>query len=74
MRKGFKKVRIYLSQIPAYPAQKMKLSIKGFLVNLFLQFPVDLVTFTKEILNEKLHFLCSDKYIFCFEFSANLTF
>ena len=23
------------------------------------QFPVDLVTFTKEILNGKLHFLCS---------------
>ena len=25
-----------------------------------LQFPADLVTFTEEILNEKLHFLCSD--------------
>ena len=25
-----------------------------------LQFPADLVTFTKEILNEKLHFLCSE--------------
>ena len=25
-----------------------------------LQFPVDLVTFTEEIVNEKLHFLCSD--------------
>ena len=24
----------------------------------------DLVTFTEEILNEKLHFLCSDKHIF----------
>ena len=24
------------------------------------QFPVDLVTFTEEILNGKLHFLCSD--------------
>ena len=24
------------------------------------QFPADLVTFTEEILNEKLHFLCSD--------------
>ena len=23
------------------------------------QFPVDLITFTKEILNRKLHFLCS---------------
>ena len=27
-----------------------------------LQFPVDLVTFTEEILNEKLHFLCSVTY------------
>ena len=26
------------------------------------QFPADLVTFAEEILNEKLHFLCSDKY------------
>ena len=26
------------------------------------QFPADLVTFTEEILNGKLHFLCSDKY------------
>ena len=26
----------------------------------FLQFPADLVTFTEEILNGKLHFLCSD--------------
>ena len=25
------------------------------------QEPADLVTFTEEILNEKLHFLCSDK-------------
>ena len=24
------------------------------------QFPADLVTFTEEILNEKLHFLCSE--------------
>ena len=24
-----------------------------------MQFPADLVTFTQEILNEKLHFLCS---------------
>ena len=27
------------------------------------QFPVDLVTFTEEILNGKLHFLCSVKSI-----------
>ena len=26
------------------------------------QFPADLVTFTKEIFNGKLHFLCSGKY------------
>ena len=24
------------------------------------EFPADLVTFTEEILNEKLHFMCSD--------------
>ena len=35
-----------------YTAQKMKFSIKGFIL--------DLVTFTEEILNGKLHFLCSD--------------
>ena len=28
------------------------------------QFPADLVTFTEEILNGKLHFLCSDREIF----------
>ena len=27
------------------------------------QFPADLVTFTEEILNGKLHFLCSDKCV-----------
>ena len=27
-----------------------------------MEFPADLVTFTEEILNEKLHFLCSDCY------------
>ena len=26
------------------------------------QFPADLVTFTEEIVNGKLHFLCSDVY------------
>ena len=25
------------------------------------QFPADLITFTEEILSEKLHFLCSEK-------------
>ena len=28
------------------------------------QFPANLVTFTEEILNEKLHFLCSDQNCF----------
>ena len=27
------------------------------------QFPADLVTFTEEILNEKLHFLCSEIFL-----------
>ena len=31
------------------------------------QFPADLVKFTKEIVNEKLYFLCSDLY-FCKNF------
>ena len=38
--------------------QKMKFSIKDFF-NKFLQFAADLVTFTEEILNRKLLFLCS---------------
>ena len=29
-----------------------------------LHFPADLVTFTEEILNEKLHFLCSAVKVF----------
>ena len=37
----------------------MKLSIKDFFSK-FLQDTADLVTFTEEILNGKLHFLCSD--------------
>ena len=35
--------------------KKMKFSIKDF----FPQFPADLVVFTEEILNGKLHLLCS---------------
>ena len=31
-------------------------------VAIMVKFPADLVTFTGEILNGKLHFLCSDKY------------
>ena len=34
-------------------AQKIKFSIK---------FPADLVAFTEEILNAKLHFLCSERF------------
>ena len=38
-----------------HTAQKIKFSIK--------QFPADLVTFAEEIVNGKLHFLCSDSLI-----------
>ena len=38
-------------------AQKMKFSIKDFFSK------ADLVTFTEEILNAKLHFLCSLQYL-----------
>ena len=41
-------------------AQKMKFSIKDFFSKCFPQETADLVTFTEEILNGKLHFLCSD--------------
>ena len=37
--------------------QKLKFFVKDFLSP---QFPVDLVTFTKEFLNGKLHFPCSE--------------
>ena len=43
-----------------YTAQKMKSSIKDFFSKCF---HADLVTFTEEILNGKLHFLCSAIYI-----------
>ena len=43
-------------------AQEMKFSIKDFFskCDQMRKFPADLVTFTEEILNRKLHFLCSD--------------
>ena len=42
-------------------AQKMKFPIKDSCVsNISIKFPADLVTFTEEILNGKLHFLCSE--------------
>ena len=40
-------------------AQKMKFFIKDCFSKI-LQFPADLVTFTEEILNGKLHFLCCE--------------
>ena len=50
-------------------AQRMKFSIKDFFSK-FDQIPSFLVTFTEEILNGKLHFLCSEirlilEAIFC---------
>ena len=46
-------------------AQKMKLSIKDFFnkYEQTMQFPLDLVTFAEEILDCKLHFLCSITFI-----------
>ena len=40
--------------------KKMKFSIKDFFCK---QFPADLVKFTEEILNGKLHFFCSDNIL-----------
>ena len=42
-----------------YTAQKMKSSIKDFFskCDQIPQFPTDLITFTEEILNGKLHFV-----------------
>ena len=52
----------------AYTIQKMKFSLNP-------QFPADLVTFTEEIFNGKLHFLCSVMSILLliFSFSAPLS-
>ena len=41
-------------------------NISSELEQLTLEFPGDLVTFTEEILNRKLHFLCSVKYLASF--------
>ena len=41
-------------------AQKMKFSIKDFFSKCD-QFPANLITFTEEILNGNLHFLCSKR-------------
>ena len=43
----------------AFTAQKMEFSIMDFFRNVTKSAETDLVTFTEEILNGKLHFLCS---------------
>ena len=69
-----------------YPAQKMKISIKNFFSKRDqIRRKLDLVTFTEEILNGKLHFLCSisnisssvfkdNAVIPCFWFIFNISF
>ena len=46
--------------VQIFTAQKIKFSIKGFFSKCD-QIRRKLVTFTEEIFNGKLHFLCSDK-------------
>ena len=36
--------------------------MKFSIIDFFSKFPADLVTFIEEILNRKLHFLCSENY------------
>ena len=57
---------IYLKFSINFTPQKVKFSIKDFfsICDQMWQETADLVTFTKEILNEKLHFLCSASSIF----------
>ena len=46
--------------VPNFNCTKMKLSIKiSLVIRPNLQFPVDMVTFTEEMFNRKLHFLRS---------------
>ena len=46
--------------VPNFNCTKMKLSIKiSLVIRPNLQFPVDMVTFTEEMFNRKLHFLLS---------------
>ena len=53
-------IKISESRIPVIvTAQKMKFSFKDFFSKC-AQFLADLLTFTEEILNGKLHFLCSE--------------
>ena len=57
------KVLFSMGHIKLYTVKK-KFSIKDFLqlIRPNLQFPEDLITFIIEILNENLHFLCSENY------------
>ena len=51
-------------KLSANTGQKCSFSLRISSVNVTNpQFPTDLVTFTEEILNEKLQFLCSDIYV-----------
>ena len=57
----------------------MKYFIKDFFskcnqIRWKLQETVDLVTFTEEILNGKLHFLCSDSKVFFYYIKTTPTF
>ena len=52
-------------------AQKMKICINDFFSKCH-QIRADLVTFTEEIINRKLHFLCSVFYMFAFQIVAEL--
>ena len=56
-------------------AQKMKFSIKDFFSKCeqTMQFPLDLVTFTEEILYRKLHFLFSITFITVLPLSFAMT-
>ena len=57
------KVGKVLNVVSPYTAQKVKFPVKDFFskCDQIRSFPRILVTFTEEILNGKLHFLCSDK-------------
>ena len=63
----------FSSLTPLYPAQKMKFSIKDFFskCDQIRRFLVTLVTFTEEVLNGKLYFLCSVNYYVWYNVSAS---
>ena len=56
--------------VQIFTAQKIKFSIKGFFSKCD-QIRRKLVTFTEEIFNGKLHFLCSDCKKYYFHFSTH---